>query len=516
MLTLLIYLPGVPNAGWVADDAVNLERHAADGDWLGEWSAPTYAHAGGERGHIWRPVPATIQNLVGGTFGRTGSVFKALNLLVHLVNLGLILGIGSRLLKPRLDPAGVRRVTVIAATLWVVHPTLPEAVCWSSDLYDLCAASACLVLLAVILGGGAMVRKTLACGVCLLVASLCKESAVVAVGLVGPIAFLESIGASMRKRLVDAAILTLGALAGAMIYLAWHHQVTVESYGTALGQSSFLAVPNAYLSTIGWLVYVPARAAMAHLFRPDVWLEAAVGAGVLFTLVALAIGSWKTGGRAVAQGCVAWMVMAIPSGVGVPLIGVQPLRYTYVGLALATLLFMRAGIGIAPKRRVWFWLIASVWVVSGLARTIPRVGDWHDNGTLWAAELEIEPDNPYAQGGLARYLLAQGEVAAGLETWTNAVSTVPNGIRVFDRQNERYLLAMAAYLYNRPQLAHEQTTIMIAELEAMGRPIPQNAWCLVADSLDSMDRHEEAVIPAKACEGNSRGESKSIPRGDAR
>ena len=58
-----VFVPAVVGAGWVADDAVNLAMHAQEGDLLGEWTTPTYAHAGSGRGHIWRPVPATLQHL---------------------------------------------------------------------------------------------------------------------------------------------------------------------------------------------------------------------------------------------------------------------------------------------------------------------------------------------------------------------------------------------------------------------------------------------------------------------
>ena len=89
-LTLCMHVPAVLSAGWVIDDHVNLKIHAAHGDLIGEWTTPTYAHAGGDSGHIWRPIPATAQHLCALIWDRTPSMFRGLNLLIHLINIGLL------------------------------------------------------------------------------------------------------------------------------------------------------------------------------------------------------------------------------------------------------------------------------------------------------------------------------------------------------------------------------------------------------------------------------------------
>ena len=62
LVALALFAHAIPGAGFVADDAYNLAEHARHGDIAGEWSTPTYAHAGGARGHIWRPIPASLQH----------------------------------------------------------------------------------------------------------------------------------------------------------------------------------------------------------------------------------------------------------------------------------------------------------------------------------------------------------------------------------------------------------------------------------------------------------------------
>ena len=96
---------------------MNLKNHAAHGDIFGEWTTPTYAHAGGGSGHIWRPIPASLQHLCAILWGRTPSMFRGLNLFIHLFNLGLFAWF-CRDAKPKFAAALI--------IVWATHPVLPE------------------------------------------------------------------------------------------------------------------------------------------------------------------------------------------------------------------------------------------------------------------------------------------------------------------------------------------------------------------------------------------------------
>ena len=168
---VLLFLPDVFGAGFVADDAFNLAEHARHGDILGEWTTPTYAHAGGERGHIWRPIPATAQHVAALVLERTGTAFRSLNLLVHLMNVALVGWLARRL------GASVRAASLLAL-LFTTHPTLPEAVCWSSDIYDLMATTVALVAMGISLSARLDAKRLATLAVLALAGGLCKESAV--------------------------------------------------------------------------------------------------------------------------------------------------------------------------------------------------------------------------------------------------------------------------------------------------------------------------------------------------
>jgi hypothetical protein len=66
-----LYASGSVAEGWILDDNVNLARHAAHGDLLGEWLEPTYAHAGGTSGARSRPACSTWRRSCSGAIPRS-------------------------------------------------------------------------------------------------------------------------------------------------------------------------------------------------------------------------------------------------------------------------------------------------------------------------------------------------------------------------------------------------------------------------------------------------------------
>lgn len=486
-LAVAVYGPASMGAGWVADDAVNLAQHAHEGDLLGEWTTPTYAHAGSGKGHIWRPVPATLQHLVALAFGRTGTVFRLLNVALHALNVALVAALARRRGATAAGAAGL-------AVAFAVHPAVPDAVCWSSDVYDLAAATAVLGVLGVALAPVGLGPRAVGVAALTLVAGLSKESAVAIVPVVAVAVSLT--GDGWRRGLALGAASALGAGA----YLAWHGAVTAQGYADAASGTPLAHQVQAGLAAIGWLAVLPPRAPMAHLFVPGWGGEVVVGVGTL--VVGTGASAWllrrdrAAAGALLAAG-VAWALLLGPAGVGIPFIGVQAVRYAY--LPLAAFAVLAAGAGALWPRPRWAVGAAVAWALVSLPRTAPRTVDFAHDGALWSAELQAEPDNPYAAGSLARYLLKQGEDAEALRLWVHAVEAAPPGIRVFDLDQERWLLAQAAFLRGRPDIAHAQVTAYIASLEAQGRPVPGNAWCLTADSLDALGRPKEAEDAALLC-----------------
>jgi len=57
-----------------------------------------------------------------------------------------------------------------------------------------------------------------------------------------------------------------------------------------------------------------------------------------------------------------------------------------------------------------------------------RVPAYQNDGQLFAAELQIEANNPYALAGLGKYLLKQGQPAKGLGLWIQGVKRMPKDV----------------------------------------------------------------------------------------
>lgn len=482
-----VFLPAVLGAGWVADDAVNLATHAHEGDLAGEWTTPTYAHAGSGKGHIWRPIPATLQHLVALAFGRTAGAFRVLNVALHLGNIALLQWLCRRRGASALGAA-------VLALFFAVHPVTPDAVCWSSDVYDLAATTAVLGALGVALSRSPLVARAAGVALLTLIAGLCKESAVAVVPVVGIAAALGRDGWRGGLALLGASGL------GAATYLGAHGAITAQSYAAAAGATALGDQLLAGLGAASWLT--PRRfggAPMAHLFDPTERIGPALGAITLGGFGVAAIAMWRRDRRAaiaaIAAGA-AWALLLTPAAVGIPLIGVQAVRYAYLPLA-ATVLLAASADGGAPARGPLAFAVA--FAALGLVQTLPRTHAFMDDGSLWSAELEAEPDNAYAAGSLARWLLKTGEDERALALWTRAIDDAPAHLKVFDRDNERWLLAQAAFLRGRPDLSHTQVTALIASLTEQGRPVPGNAWCLKADSLDRLGRPDEAAEAATRC-----------------
>ncbi len=494
LLTLALQLPWVASAGWVADDAINLAQHAHDGDVLGEWTHPTYAWAGGSQGHIWRPIPASLQHMAALLIGRTGPVFRSLNLLLHLTNLLLL-----QVLVRRLG-AG-RGTAAILATCWALHPATTEAVCWASDIYDL-AMTTCLLmsaLAALVPKRGSKALPVLATSLLTLAACLCKETALAWLLVLPGLTWLWR---GRRQALLHG----LAAALGAAIYAVLHRLVSGEDYAAAMGQSPLLEQLHAWLALTGLLAWVPQRAPMAHIFDPGSLPMPALGLATGMVLLALA--AWAPDDRArrsLLGSWWAWCLLLAPAGVAIPMTGIEPLRYAYAPGALA-LALLGGAIAAVPAG---FWRSIGLaallpWCLLMARRAVTRIQAWQDDGTLWADDLRLEPGNPYALGNLGHFLVGTARAERGLRLWYQAVETAPENLRVFPVLQERYKLAQAAYLHGMPALSLDQVEKMIAQSEQNGMEIPGNAWCLLADSLDALGRHREAVLAEQQCPGLSK------------
>lgn len=173
----------------------------------------------------------------------------------------------------------------------------------------------------------------------------------------------------------------------------------------------------------------------------------------------------------------------------------QASRYLFV--PLAWLVILGAGpLGALPFAR-WVWMGAVGILLLWAPRTAARVWDFKDDVTLLEAELQVEPENPYARATLARHHYVAGkDRPSTLRDWERALADLPPAVKLPDRAAERWNLAQAAFLGGNPTMALEQ----LNHLRKLGGAPPPQAGCLEADALDALGRHEEAAaVAAERC-----------------
>ncbi len=489
-LAIVLYGPAAARAGWLLDDARALATHANHGAPWGEWTHPTYAWSAGDGGHLWRPIPAFLQHLLAMAFGRSPEVFRFANLGLHLGVIALA-AVAARAWGAS-PPASLIVGLVVAA-----HPSVPEVVGWSSDIFDIALALVLVGTLAA-LRSAASRPPLLAGGVALigaLVACLCKESAL----LVAPALAAAAVAARPAGGAVAGLAAGVGATIAAGLWYTAHAAVTGEPYAGTSG-TPLVHVALAGLDAVGSVPTLPPRATAMHLFDPAAL--AAAPAGVVTAIAAVAVAWGLRGDRprlsTWVAACVGAAVLLAPAAVGVPFIGVQASRYVYVPmiwlatLGAAPLEHLAQG---APRRLVALFVVAVF--VAWAPRSASRIWEYADDATHFAAELRVEPTNPYARARLARVAWSRADTAAqrrvAADAWALAIEDLPPSLRVPDANVERWDAAQAAFLSGSPAVA-----LRLARAVRRDAAPPQ-LDCLIADSLDALGRHEEATTAGAAC-----------------
>ena len=193
---------------------------------------------------MWKEAVSWQANLL----GRDGSIFRAVNLLTHLLTVFLVMWVARRW--------GAHTVIAMAAALlWTTHPSMPEAVCWSSDIYDLMATTFMLLALGIV-GSQPRPHHRLLMGLLVLCACLCKESSLALV----PVLVILSL---VRQGIPHAIRTGIAVGMGGSAFWLLHRKITAQGYMDALDPERWQSIVDAGLMLFGWVVYAPPRAPMA-------------------------------------------------------------------------------------------------------------------------------------------------------------------------------------------------------------------------------------------------------------
>ena len=388
--TAAAYLPAI-RSGWVWDD-VNLVQPSPALQDLGGLrravATDLYRQAAPrlEASPYWRPL-ALASYWLDTRLGPAPRALHVGNVLLHALATALL---GLVLLR-RLEGAGGLVAPALAAAWWAFHPENVETVAWISCRYDLLCGAALLGLLALPWRPGAL-RAALH-GLLFLAGLLSKDGFGAMVAVVLALDWAERRG--------PAAAAPRWVAVGSALALWWGARAALGLPGLdkPAGQV-LLDLPRCYLDAVriyATRALVPPPLTIDHPYARGGAAGIALGAVVLLALAAAVV--WR---RRLAMPIAVFLAGLAPAAVAMARFGEVPERYIYlpsIGLALLVGDLLAACM---TARRPVVRLVAPVAVgliaLVGLVRVERRLPEWRGDGAVFAAALEVNPED--AQGNL--------------------------------------------------------------------------------------------------------------------
>jgi tetratricopeptide (TPR) repeat protein len=420
---------------------------------------------------LYRPI-TTLTYLANYTLMGNGARVAAyhwVNFSLHWANAWLVLILLCRL-------TGRRRLALLAAALFAVHPVNVESVTNIVGRADL------LATLAILAGGLCYLRATavagrrrlpwlIALGLTACLGVLMKESAVMIVVFVALYDWLwrwpQLRGATLWERL-KAAAWEFGArgwiaLAPAVILLLWaRHRLLYTSltYGQLFVDNPIARAPalQGFLTAVGVIGRYLGLLVLPHTLSCDysynqipLFGEGAHWWQELYVLVSLAVVillvwaavRWRRKQPAFAWGTFLFFLMLLPtSNLLFPIGSIMGERFLYlpsIGFCLVAALALRPR-GPAPARLGgnhphWPFTTALALPVLAVAvlalRTHVRNADWHDDLSLWKSAVAAAPDSFKTHKGYSNALWDAGCDEPAIDA---AIARIEIGLAVLDQK----------------------------------------------------------------------------------
>ena len=364
--------------------------------------------------------------------------FHLTSVLLHGVNALLCFVVARRMSRSL-------AVGLIAALLFAVHPSHPEAVAWVTSRKDLLSTAFLLLSLWFYLDArrGAALRAApyAASIVCFLAALLSKVSGI---ALPAFLLLVDALPGEKRPRpsLVRALAekISYGAIAGILSYVNSRAQVTARA--------AYAHDAVRYLAVKGQAIWNYIALLFGFGGNPDYDLPRLAGAGELFALAGwliVPLGCWLLvrARRRVELLGVAWTFLMLLPALIFPLVTYMADRYLYapsIGFCMA------AAVALDSLKRPVRWVVIVAVLVALTARTLAMSRIWKDSESLWTYALTKSRDfrafNNLAQVRMdqkryaeAERLLRQGAAVDNVVSWQS--------LAVLHYQQGRYPEALA-------------------------------------------------------------------------
>jgi hypothetical protein len=470
------YLPAIAS-GWVWDDVNLVQPSPALEDLAGlgrAVSTDLYRQAAPrlEASPYWRPL-ALASYWLDTRLGAPPRSLHIGNIVLHGLATALLVLV---LLRRRSDGASLAG-PALAAAWWSFHPDNVETVAWISCRYELLCGVAVLGLLALPWRPG--IGRAALHGLVFLAGLLSKD------GFGAMLVVIVAMDwAERRAPAVAAPRWVAVGFAGAAWWIA----------RAALGLSGFDLPPLHVLPAVfldAARIYfvraiVPPPLTVGHPYTPGGALGAAIGGAVVVALVVAGIRR-----RRLAIPVAVFLAGLVPAAVAMAKFGQVPERYFYVpSIGLALLVGDLLAVSLRSQRplvRLAAPVVVGLATLVGLVRLEARLPDWRSDDALFAAALQVNPEDADAN-------LSVGVAAGRRGNWDEARRALAIAQHT-DPHSGRIATALAWAMLRSGDLAG---ALQQAERASMIPPYEPDAWYYLA-----LARHQT---------GNHAGELDAIDR----
>jgi hypothetical protein len=413
------YLPAIPS-GWVWDD-VNLVQPSPALQDLGGLrravATDLYRQAAPrlEASPYWRPLALASYWLD----TRLGAAPRALhvgNILLHGLATALLAVVLLRRRRDGSGPAG----PALAAMWWTFHPDNVETVAWISCRYELLCGVALLGLLALPWRPG--MRRAAPYGLLFLAGLLSKD------GFAAMLVVVAVMDWSERR--APAAAAPRWVAVGSAVAAWWAARAALDLAGFDLPPLHVLPAVFLDAARIYFVrAVVPPSLTVGHPYVPGGALGIAIGGAVVVALVTAA--GWR---RRLAVPVAVFLAGLVPAAVAMAKFGQVPERYFYLpSIGLALLVGDLLAVALSSQRslvRLSAPVAVGIATFVGLVRLEARLPDWRSDDAIFAAALQVDPEDADANLSVGIAAGRRGDWAEARRALAIAERTDPRSGRI--------------------------------------------------------------------------------------
>lgn len=385
-------------------------------------------------GWFYRPIVMSSFLLIKTVFGESSFGFHLIQITLHLINGVLVFLVFEKILK-KFTKKSYKNLSLLLAMIFTTHPAHVESVAYIASISEPIYLFFMLLLTYMLIGWPKVFYprwNRWIIFILFLLALLTKEGAIVFL----PVSFFYLFLFSKKYLKTWGALLTSSLSTYVFIRLVFFGlQSKVPNFLNPIGQATFaerIKTLPLILSKFATTFFAPLKLSVSqHMvvkqFEPGSFWTPLIG--VLTVVIGLSIYLVKSKNK-LATFFSFWVIVSIipVSNLFFPLDMSFAERWLYIPmvgmLGLAGSILIKLSFWNKHKKYVLAFLVIVVIFFS--ARTFIRIGDWKNGFTLYAHDIEINPESYDLQNNLGVEMFRKGEEDESIKYFIKSVELQPN------------------------------------------------------------------------------------------